>query len=180
MLSRDDLSVVYPPCFGYGVRWHLLSEKKMVILTECLDCGKPVHCSGRCKKHYKAWLYKQEPTPCACGCGELSKGFYVRGHHTKLFTKEEQSRRARHNDGAAQRARGDIISLYYRKVRGAHEHRAVAEQKYGRKLTFDDVVHHIDGNKRNNCPDNLVVMTRSEHIAIHRDQMVEARRAKSK
>ena len=29
------------------------------------------------------------------------------------------------------------------------------------------IVHHIDGNKRNNDPSNLAVMTQSEHCRIH-------------
>ena len=47
------------------------------------------------------------------------------------------------------------------------EHRLVAEQKYGRKLTSSDIVHHIDGNKTNNNPENIVVLTRSEHAKLH-------------
>lgn len=152
----------------------------MSEVETCLECDESVYCTGRCKKHYKAWYYKQPLTPCVCGCGQLTKAKYLRGHHTKFFTREEQSRRAKMNDGSTQRANGDLTSSHYRKVKGRHEHRIVAELKYGRKLTFDDVVHHIDGNKRNNSPDNLVVMTRAEHIAVHREEMMEARRAKSK
>lgn len=47
------------------------------------------------------------------------------------------------------------------------EHRLVAEKKLGRLLREDEVVHHADGDKKNNCPDNLIVMTRSEHARIH-------------
>lgn len=56
------------------------------------------------------------------------------------------------------------------------EHRLVAEKKYGRELTTNDIVHHLDGNKQNNDPDNIVVLTRAEHIKIHRDLLNQSRR----
>lgn len=46
-------------------------------------------------------------------------------------------------------------------------HRYVASKHLGRRLRFDEVVHHRDGNKRNNRPDNLYVCTQTEHQAIH-------------
>lgn len=56
----------------------------------------------------------------------------------------------------------------YRKVFGCHEHRRVAERKIGRKLRKGEVVHHIDGNKRNNNPNNLEVLkNQSEHAKRH-------------
>ena len=55
----------------------------------------------------------------------------------------------------------------YVKLYGRHEHRVVAEEMIGRKLRPDEVVHHIDGNKSNNDPSNLMVMTQSEHIKLH-------------
>ena len=55
----------------------------------------------------------------------------------------------------------------YTKTYGRHTHRIVAEQKIGRPLIKGEIVHHIDGNKRNNDPDNLMVMTQSEHASLH-------------
>lgn len=48
-----------------------------------------------------------------------------------------------------------------------YEHQLVAEQKLGRYLKKDEVVHHIDMNKTNNSPQNLVVLTNGNHIKLH-------------
>lgn len=46
------------------------------------------------------------------------------------------------------------------------EHRLVMERTLGRLLTADEVVHHKDGDKQNNDPDNLEVYPRnSQHLA---------------
>lgn len=46
-------------------------------------------------------------------------------------------------------------------------HRYVAQKKLGRWLEPWEVVHHIDGNKRNNNPSNLWVCSQQEHDRIH-------------
>ena len=55
----------------------------------------------------------------------------------------------------------------YTKTYGKHTHRMIAEQMLGRPLEKGEIVHHIDGNKRNNDPSNLMVMTQSEHCRLH-------------
>lgn len=65
---------------------------------------------------------------------------------------------------------GKGAGVFYEKTHGRHTHRIVAEEKIGRPLKPGEVVHHIDGNHRNNDPDNLAVMAQSEHIALHRAQ----------
>lgn len=55
----------------------------------------------------------------------------------------------------------------YRKRNNRHEHRVVAEQMLGRPLTRGEIVHHIDGNKHNNDPSNLQVMSMAEHARHH-------------
>lgn len=55
----------------------------------------------------------------------------------------------------------------YRKYHGRHEHRVVMEEVLGRTLTSDEIVHHIDGDKTNNSPSNLQILTRAEHARVH-------------
>jgi len=48
------------------------------------------------------------------------------------------------------------------------EHRVVAEQILGRPLKSGEVVHHIDHNRRNNSPDNIIVFeSRAAHSRFH-------------
>ena len=48
------------------------------------------------------------------------------------------------------------------------EHIIVAEKMIGRHITKDEVVHHIDGDKKNNSPENLMVFsTKAEHTLFH-------------
>jgi hypothetical protein len=47
-------------------------------------------------------------------------------------------------------------------------HRRVAEKKVGGKIGAGREVHHIDGNKTNNRPENLSVMSKEAHRRIHK------------
>src|SRR5680860_776022 len=46
-------------------------------------------------------------------------------------------------------------------------HRVLVENKLGRPLLEDEEVHHVDENKDNDSPDNLVVMNKSSHAKHH-------------
>ncbi|NDZ63566.1 HNH endonuclease [Streptomyces cyaneofuscatus] len=46
------------------------------------------------------------------------------------------------------------------------EHRLVAEQTLGRRLASSDEVHHINRNKIDNRPENLVVLSGGDHAHI--------------
>lgn len=48
------------------------------------------------------------------------------------------------------------------------EHRLIMEEQIGRYLLPDEHVHHKDRNTLNNDPDNLELLTKSEHARLHK------------
>lgn len=90
----------------------------------------------------------------------------VRRYGDPNYLTPEAQRRA--NSRAAMLKRvTEVKPSTYRKLHGRHEHRIIAEQMLGRPLMRNEIVHHIDGDKHNNDPSNLHVMTQSEHVREH-------------
>ena len=59
-------------------------------------------------------------------------------------------------------------------------HRKIMEDYIGRKLNSNEIVHHKDGNKLNNDINNLEILTRSEHIKLHKEDLKRGRKVKQK
>lgn len=125
---------------------------------------------------------------CHCGCGEKTTinpqthtkyGWvkdqprkYINGHQNRgrrLAEKSEWWRGGTKNEGK-------YISIYtpdHPHANGKYvlEHRLVVERILGHYLPVGSVVHHIDGNGKNNAPSNLVVCEDEKyHQLLHRRQ----------
>lgn len=71
-------------------------------------------------------------------------------------------------DGKIQfRGAGWVSSHGYRYLGKRAAHREAMEKAIGRRLGYNEVIHHKDGNRMNNDPSNLEVMDRGDHIRLH-------------
>lgn len=63
--------------------------------------------------------------------------------------------------------------LAHRSNGRVYMHRHIASITAGRWITNDEVVHHIDNNRANNDPSNLMILSHAEHTNIHKNIIQE-------
>lgn len=101
-------------------------------------------------------------------------GSAMRGKIRKLSKSHIEKIRTHRVQWAEENAVGISLkpSGYFEYTRGANKgrrvHDVLFEDSIGRKLLPHEVVHHLDGDRGNNDPTNLVLMTRAEHSRLHR------------
>lgn len=121
------------------------------------QCGKYNHfCSIECRRA-GAYLMSQNITS---EDRERRSKQIIRVNKTMNNHGERRKRQA-------EKLRGRGSGKGYTKVNGVHRHRVVAEKMLGRPLRRGEIVHHIDCDKKNDTPENLQVMTQSDHIRKH-------------
>jgi hypothetical protein len=103
---------------------------------------------------------------CECGCGGIAP---LAKHTWRRYGLQKGVTPLRFIKGHA--ARREFISSYRQIHIGGRvvgQHVLVAERAIGKRLPKGAIVHHIDGNKSNNAPSNLVICpSHAYHMLIH-------------
>lgn len=133
-----------------------ISESRM-IFKKCFMCDNEIRLNF--------WQIK-DVNCCSRACGNKfnSIRFTERNKELNSFLMTDEIKKKLRN---ARLGRG--LGKSYEKTYGRHTHRVVMEKIIGRKLLPGEVVHHIDEDKRNNDPSNLMLFSsQAEHAAHHK------------
>lgn len=145
------------------VRYCAWCEKEVVRYPSQFKGKINVFCSRACQHCYETKALNPEHYH-----KNFTKSSEFLKKHNAEFNKHRMTDSVRAKVRESHLARNRNNGRTYTKFYGRHEHRVVAEEILGRKLMPGEVVHHIDGDKRNNSPENLMVFSsQAEHCKHH-------------
>lgn len=101
-----------------------------------------------------------------CAVNECHRKHYGKGWcqlHYKRWRSHGSPELVRRLNGT-----GGVDTSGYMTTRGVRNHISIAEAALGHKLPPGAVVHHLDGDRLNNAPENLVVCpSQAYHMHLH-------------
>lgn len=158
-------------------------------MEQCPTCGRPYGKRKRCYYCQPGRRRTGETRTCL-RCGQLfytERNQLVKVHGAGKFCSngcKAEAQRGRISNAARPEEliahTSGYLQVWMPEHPRAHrgrvfQHIVVAEQKLGRPIGPNEHVHHIDENKQNNDPDNLLVLSNEDHQRFHVDHMNQQR-----
>ncbi len=167
-------------CYGEWQRNKSFSEQEKPArpkrICSVVGCNNIHFGRGFCRKHYLDWYNESKGTKTHAKKNIIKKCLYC---GVQFNTNRKKARFCSRKCFWLYNAKPFIIKKGYKKILMPNHHRSdgkgyvfehivIAESKIGRRLKEKEVVHHIDGNKKNNDPSNIQIFkNNSEHMKFH-------------
>lgn len=168
-------------CTKHYSRWHrhgnLHREPRKRGICSIPDCGKPHVARGWCEKHHARWLRRggdpaisrkpERPEICQVdGCAQRHEALGYCKSHYYAFKKHGDPLTKLSGKGQGWQIHEGYLEIYIpdnpmaSKKGYVKEHRLVMSEMLGRALRPDEIVHHKNGNRLDNSPQNLELFVR--------------------